>query len=206
MKYSVDWPTLKAFAVARNLSIQWFVSGNLYLICAIDNKLVLKTQIPIVNPAPAESSQADFEANFKNSGNGILTTTTQPFASKVLQSGQSLYKRITGTSKSMQQGSNTFSWVQSAYSHVKFTAIEVINAEIGDTCNLVVLDTSTGTYSGIPSAPLNQFAFNINLCPQFYRYQSEFDADIYQNLQIQIVYNSVSPKTVYFNLDFNQVK
>lgn len=119
---------------------------------------------------------------------------------------KNIFKRFTGISQPLNQGSNTFMWTQANFPWVKFLGVEVIGAELGDTCDLYVLDTTTGTYSGVPNYQLNQFGFTVNVGPSFYKRESSFDADMYQGLQIKFVYNSVSAKTVYINFDMNEVK
>lgn len=119
---------------------------------------------------------------------------------------KNLFKRFTGIAQALSAGANTFIWAQSAFPWVKFLGLEVLNGEIGDTCDLYVLDTPTGTYSGVPNYPLNRFAFTANIAKDFYKHTSEYDADMFQNLQIKFVYNSVSAKTIYINFDMNEVK
>jgi hypothetical protein len=204
MKLNVSWTDLKSFTTSRGLSIQWVIYNNMYALVAssIDNQVKLLCQLPM----DGNDDQVDFETNFKPNGNKSCPILIQPFASKTLPNGKSLFKRFTGTSFSLVPGGNTFTWTQSSFPLVKFLGIEVINGEIGDTCSLFVLDTTTGTYSGYPNAPLNQFAFNANVAPSFYKHTSEYDSDMYQNLQIKFVYNSVSSKTIYINFDMNEVK
>ena len=144
-----------------------------------------------------------------NQTQSVAVQQSPAFAAKtVIVNGvsKSLYKRFTGSSFALTQGSNTFTWTQASFPWVKFLGIEVIGAELGDTCSLYVLDTASGTYSGHANYPLNQFAYNANVAPSFYINESSYDADMYQNLQIQFVYNSISAKTIYINFDMNEVK
>lgn len=119
---------------------------------------------------------------------------------------KNLFKRFMGISQALAVGPNTFIWTQAAFAWVKFLGIEIINGEVGDTCDLYVLDTSTGTYSGYPNVALNRFAYSANIAPSFYKHTSEYDADLFQNLQIKFVYNSISAKNIYINFDMNEVK
>ena len=203
MQIKANWTDLKNLAVAHGSSIQWVISGNAYLLAVANGPFFLTSSIPITNPAGTD--QADFETNFKPRGNQPITQTTQAFAAKTLPSGQSLYKRFTGISQTLQAGQNTFTWTNN-YNAAKFLALEIINAEVGDMCSLYILDSATGTYSKVPNYPLNQFAFNANIPSNFYRYDSEYDAEIYLGMQVKFVYNSVSAKTIYVNLDINEVK
>jgi hypothetical protein len=204
MQMGVDWATIKSFAQARSISIQFVQTADTYYLFAIDGPAELCSQITI--SSPASSDQTDFETNFKPSGNKSQPIQVQPFSSKALPNGKKLFKRFTGTSFALTTGSNTLTWTQSTFPWTKFVGLEIIGASAGDTCDLFVLDTATGTYSGVPNYPLNQFAYNANLPTEFYRHVSEYDADLYQNLQIQIVYRSVDAKTIYINFDMNEVK
>lgn len=139
----------------------------------------------------------------------IGINSTPAFAAKTVTINgvtKNLYKRFTGISQVLAIGPNTFTWSQSTFPWVKFKGLEVIGGEIGDTCDLYVLDTPTGTYSGVPNYPLNRFAYAANIAPEFYKHESEYDADMYQNLQIKIIYTSVTAKTIYINFDMNEVK
>lgn len=139
----------------------------------------------------------------------IGISSTPAFAAKTVIIGtaiKNLFKRFTGITQTLAIGSNTFIWTQSAFPWVKFLALEVIGGELGDTCDLYVLDTSTGTYTGVPNYTLNRFAYTANVAPTFYRHTSEYDSDLYQNLQIKFVYTSISAKNIYINFDMNEVK
>lgn len=139
----------------------------------------------------------------------IISNSLPAFSAKTLTINgvvKNLFKRFTGMSQVVAAGSNTFTWTQANYPWIKFVGIEVIGGEVGDNCDLFILDTATGTYSGHANYQLNQFGYTANIAPSFYRHVSDYDADIYQNLQMKFVYNSVSAKTVYINFDMNEVK
>jgi len=145
----------------------------------------------------------------QNTSQLVSVNSAPAFASKTITVNnvtKSLYKRFTGINQALSVGANTFTWTQANYPWVKFLGIEVINAEVGDTCDLYVLDTATGTYSGHANYPLNQFAYGANVSPTYYKHVSEYDADVYQGLQIKFVYTSISAKTIYINFDMNEVK
>lgn len=132
-------------------------------------------------------------------------TPTLPFAAKTYGS-KKLYKRVVGIQQAVALGvDTTFTWV-CTFPWVKFMAVEIMGGETGDTCSFFVLDTSAGTYSGVPNAPLNQFGFTANVAKDFYEQRSEFDADIYQGLQIQMVYHSKSDKIIGVNFVMNELK
>jgi hypothetical protein len=155
----------------------------------------------------------DFESNYLPLANafkvGVEIAAMPAFANKKLNVNgvqKSLFKRVVGISQAVTQGETEFSWTQSMYPWAKFLGIEVIGGETGDSCSLFVLDTAEGTYSGVPNYPLNQFGFSVNISKDFYKRIAEYDADIYQGLQLKFVYNSVSDKNVYMNFDLNEVR
>lgn len=119
---------------------------------------------------------------------------------------KNLYKRFVGAQFTLEQGVNTFTWTQASFPWCKFLGIEVIGGETGDVADLYVLDTATGTFSGVPNYTLNKFGYSANVAPGFYHHSSEYDADIYQGLQIKFVYTSISAKTIGINFDMNEVK
>lgn len=127
-----------------------------------------------------------------------------PFAAKNVGS-KSLYKRVTGIQQSLNQGSNTILFTVS-YNWAKINGIDVVGSEVLDLVSFYVLDSTTGTYTGTANLQLNQFGFNVNLPKDFYSFKSEFDADLYLNMQVKIVYNSVSTKNIGINFILNEVK
>lgn len=135
----------------------------------------------------------------------IISVASIPaFAAKTFGT-KSLFKRVVGVRSSLAVGDNTILYTET-FPWVKFMAIEVMGGETGDYVSLYILDTTTGTFTGVPNYQLNQFGFTANISKDFYSQKSEFDADIYAGLQIKIVYNSVSAKTVGINFIMNEVK
>lgn len=200
---SVSWTDLKAFLDSRSLLCQWIVINNSYRIFANDGGFGLNCIIPM--DGTAATDQAAFEASYKTAGNKSPTQgSSSPFASKTIGT-KNLYKRVTGMKFPVVMGSNNLNYV-ATFPWVKFTGIEIINGEVGDFISLYVLDTATGTYSTVPNAVLNQFGYSVNVIPVSYVHKSEFDADIYQGLQIKMVYTSVSVKTIGVNYIISEVK
>jgi hypothetical protein len=208
--FRIDWsnPKVDIGQVETLVSVNL---GGIYDGLRIENGYLY-----VITTSPMTSDQEDAVKSIVYSLNSQPTqivVQSQPphsaFASKTIVINgvtKSLFKRFTGTSFPLSAGTNTCTWTQSAFPWVKFLGIEVIGAELGDTCDLYVLDTSTGTYSGHANYPLNQFAYGANLAPGYYRHVSEYDSDMYQNLQIKFIYNSVSAKMIYINFDMNEVK
>ncbi len=130
---------------------------------------------------------------------------SSPFASKVLSNGKKLFGRVHGENYTLESGENTKEFVI-PYPQVKFNEIEIIGAEIGDNSNLKILDTATGTYSGVNNYELNQFGFDVYISKDFYRRKSNYDADLYTGMRICIEYNSVSAKDICINFVLHEVK
>lgn len=116
-----------------------------------------------------------------------------------------LYARNHGIQQALSAGSNTISYTIS-YPWVKMIGVEVVNAEALDYVDLKVKDTAQGTYSGTPNSVLNQFAYSHNIPKDYYIRLSQFDADIYQGMVVEVTFNSVSAKTVGVNFIMNEVK
>jgi hypothetical protein len=160
---------------------------------------LVNNHIPIYPEIPVQTQPVEV----------VSMPSQTPYASKtIVISGvtKKLYKRFTGISQALSAGSNTFTWTQANYPWVKFMGIEVVGAETGDTCSFYILDTATGTFSGVPNYQLNQFGYSVNIAKDFYKRLAEYDADIYQGLQFKFVYTSISAKTIYINFDMNEVK
>ena len=134
----------------------------------------------------------------------ISVASTPAFASKNFGT-KALFKRVVGQQYALTIGDNTLLYTET-FPWVKFMSLEILNGEFGDYVSLYILDTSTGKLTGVPNYQLNQFGFSCNIAPGFYQHRSEFDADIYQGLQIKIVYHSVSAKTIGVNYVMNEVK
>lgn len=66
---TVDWVTLKAFATARGLSLQWVDLGDTYWIVGVDGPFTLECTLV---KALQTDEVVDFETNFKATGNRQL--------------------------------------------------------------------------------------------------------------------------------------
>lgn len=143
--------------------------------------------------------------NFLKETNKQVEATQYPFASKTLSSGKKLYKRVHGQSASVTttQSSHKFTV---PYVSCKITGVEIINAEVGDFVDFYILDTITGTVTTVPSYPLNQFGYNVYMSSDFHREVSNYDADLFMGLQVEVKYTSISSKTVYFNYILHELK
>lgn len=76
------------------------------------------------------------------------------------------------------------------YGHVKFNGISILNGNNGDTCNLKVLDNSTGLFSSIPDYTLDQFGYDWNVMASGTKEMLPYVADLYQTMRIVIEYTN----------------
>lgn len=139
----------------------------------------------------------------------VLTLPQQnPFSAKqLLVDGviKKIFTRLTGIQANVQIGDNTIIYTI-PYTWMKISGMAIINGETLDIANFYVLDTTTGTYFGTPDAVLNQFGINVNISKDFQKHKSNYDADIYQGMQLKVVYNSKSAKTIGINFDLHEIR
>lgn len=198
----VSWSEFKSFITSRSLSAQYVTIGENYHLKAFDGFFNLNCLLPI---GIADADTTDFETNFKANGNKAQPQQALPFASKTLPNGKKLYKREHGIQQALTTGSNNIVFTV-PYPWVKIIGMEIIGGTILDKCDLNILDSTSGTYSGVANYKLNQFGFNVNVSADCYEEQNAYDADLYYGMQIQIVYTSVSDKTIAINFNLSEVK
>lgn len=188
-------------------------------------------QIPAI-AMPLWSSNSDVIQNISN-GNLLLTSngvditniseaidilkgitpkqvqsSSFPFADKRLQDGKKVFTRIHGVSGSVQNQPDNIDFTV-PYNNCKITGIEIINGDIGDKATFQVLDTPTGTISGVSNYLLNEFGTNVAISKGFYKYKSDYDADLIKDMTLRIQYDafdSLVAKTVYINFFLHEVK
>lgn len=203
---NVDWLTFKSVVTAQSLAFKYVNLGATYYMYT-ENATPIACHLDITTPAGVE--QADFETNLKPKGNRSTTVTLTPFADKVLPNGKRLFTRVHGTSATVSGAPDTIDF-EIPYAMCKLTGIDIINGELGDKINLKILDTVSGTISGVPNMVLNQFAYNVNIASNFHKFESRYDADMIQGLRIRVEYDAVTPdllpKIIYVNFYLHEVK
>jgi hypothetical protein len=209
------WTLWKSLINIKSFVPQLYENSELYQIWGYDLPevhvcFIYKNEVPqyIIDSgysqAQNDADKLDFEANFKSKCNGKISNVQSPFADKSIGT-KKIYKRVHGIQQSLIVGNNDIFFTIS-YPWVKITGIELIGGEILDRASFHILDTTTGTYSTVPNFMLNCFGFDVNMKKDYYSHLSEYDADLYQGMQIKIVYNSISEKTVGINFLLNEVK
>lgn len=202
---TVSWKAIKQFATERLLSIQYVEDGNNYHLIVFDKYFSLKTTLSkLVNIEEV----TDFESNYKVTGNSKLEQpltigSIPPSAAKTI-GNKKLFKRVKGLQMVTVPGLNNLIWTVDM-NWAKLIGIEFINAQAGDKCSLVILDRIVNPIYGIPNQQLNQFGFDVNIAKDLYIHRSEFDADLYLDLQIKLIYTSTNNNTVGVNFIMNEV-
>jgi len=135
------------------------------------------------------------------------SSTVQPFANKVLENGQKLYRRKHGLAGNIPANSSAKITLIVPYATCKMDKIEVVGGQSLDKVNLKVLDTTTGNYSGTPNLLLNQFGFNVYVAANYYEDHSNYDAELYLNMQIELEYfnDQASAIDIGFNVVFHEM-
>lgn len=199
----IIWSEFKKAVDERGLSIQYIVHQGNYLLKAIDGAFILDCSLPI---GVGDADTTDFETNYKANGNRSPSSSLSAFSSKTIGT-KKLYKRVTGIQTPVTIGTNTITYAI-PFAWAKITGIEITNGSALDTVSLYVLDTASGpTYTGYPNnTVLNQFGYSVNVSKDYYSYKSEFDADLYQNMQIKLVYDSTTIKNIGINFILTEVK
>jgi hypothetical protein len=193
------WSALKTLSASKAIAMQYVEEDRIYRVFVPDSPIIFSTEILI-----GTDDATDFETNYKaktNTPNAILPS---PYASKIYGT-KKLYARNTGKQFTLTTGSNDLVYT-ATYPWVKFSAMECIGGEALDYGELKVYDSASGTYSGVANALLNQFGYTLNIGPEFYKRESQFDADLYAGMVLKITYNSISDKTIGINYIMNEVK
>lgn len=197
------WTEFKTLVIGtKQLKFQYTENSTSYELYANESVFVWNTTV-----LKATSDCTDFEANHKANGNQkiMLDVGTMPaFASKTFGT-KKLFKRVIGFTQALTTGANTVSWTCS-FPWVKLMALELVGGEIGDIADLKVKDSNAGLITGVPNYLLNQFGWSYNIYGNYSKHYSEFDADLYAGLVIEITYTSISNKTIGVNIITNEVK
>lgn len=194
-------PSLGFFQIPENLISEY--TSDSQLISDLASLIVKMSSDGISTLSGSGSDHVDFLKNLIPATIAINSLTA--FASKILPDGKKLYKRYWGIQAAVDSGENTIIYTI-PYPQVKIIGVDILYAETLDTISLFILDSTTGTYSTIPNYILNQFGFDVNISKDFFRQESNYDADLFQDMQIKIVYNSQSAKTIGINFNLSEVK
>lgn len=136
--------------------------------------------------------------------NEVLVLSNPAFSAKTVGT-KKLYSRSTGAKYTVVVGANTLDFVV-PYNEVKFNGLQICNGKVGESVNLKVLDTPTGTISGVPDYQLNQFGYSVNMPDGFYQRESAYDADLIKDLKIRMEYTATEARYLYVNYLIHELK
>ena len=207
-----DWTEFKKY-LDRGFSAQELTDddneGQVKLI-VVDGALTIYFRIYKGNETDDTSAEwTEYKTNYQPNANQPIYQDRLPFASKKLPDGKSLFSRIHGIKLTTDGTSNAQKVTFTVpYISAKITSTEIIGAELGDRIDFKILDTVTGTVTTIPNFLLNQFGFGVYPSKERYEQKSEYDADLFLGLQLEVTLTPVNTtiRDVYFNLVLHEVK
>ena len=208
IEVKLSYSDFKAQIALRETSVQYIQLSYGYDLYLIDGALVLTTV------AKDSADVTDFENNYKTTGNSKSVLRSAPFASKILESGESLFKRVHGVSQTIAAITTANIDFIVPYPKVKFSGAHLIGNVKGNTLDFTVHDTPTNTISGLDvntygaNFKLNQFGYDIYMPDGQYENTSNYDADLYQDMIIRCTYtnNDSNPVTIGMNVELHEVK
>jgi hypothetical protein len=130
-----------------------------------------------------------------------------PFASKELPNGKTLHIRNHGYSFTLAANTETYYSVTVPYNHAKINEAEVHWAPEGVFADMKIKDDTSGTYSGVANAVLEQYGDNVCVREGFFQETSPYDADIYLGMVLEFRFNNTSAveKIIGINIKFHEV-
>lgn len=133
------------------------------------------------------------------------------FASKkIVVNGvvKSLFKRVHGVNASIGSGQTVNIDFSVPYTTSKFTAAEIMGADIGDVLDFTVHDDANNQYSGLSvqtygaNVQLNKFGFAVEMPPGgFYQNTSNYDADLYYGMVVRCRFTNNGNATKYIGMN-----
>lgn len=139
----------------------------------------------------------------------VQSIQSSAFASKILADGTHLFKRKHGVVGGIVQPGSTGGFLFTIpYNSCKITDVEVVGSKLNDQVNFKIHDTSTGLISTVPYYPINQFGYDVFVSEGIFRESSNYDADLFLDLNLGMEYtnNGTTPVTVNFNVTLHEVK
>jgi len=154
------------------------------------------------------SDQVNALKNLSSDVNIISNNSEQqPFASKILSNGKRLFRRKHGIAQVIPANSSAVISMTVPYASCKINKAEIVNCSAGDMVDFKIYDTSAGTISGITDHMLNQFGFSVVMPDNFYEDESNYDADLIQDMKVKFTYtnNSNLDRNIGINVTFHEI-
>lgn len=128
------------------------------------------------------------------------------FSSKYVSNGR-LFKRKHGYEFNAINNSQTKYSITVPYVNCKIDSVEIIGCTKADKVDFKVLDDALGSITTVPNSLINQYGFEVRLPDNFYKDQSKYEADLVQNMVLELTYynNENIDKTICLNIDFHEV-
>ena len=195
----IQWPIFKTFIFNRNLSIQYIDIDNNYYLYAIDGVFSLSCLIP-KSDSPS-TDQADFETNFKPSGNKKFEQDSNPLVNTDLFKLNAVGFSGVGTNGTTSNIDYKFSAIR----YIRGLELILENHVPGDKVCLQIVDVDNLLGAGAGYV-ITEFADNWNIASDK---QSQglimqpFRAKIPAGFYLRIEYHSTGSTDV--NVRFNMV-
>ena len=197
-------PSKDFYAIPENLVLSWandvnvnlmIISGD--LIVSVDGVNKIEDVVTALNYFKGITANVKVES----------MPQSNPFARKVLDCGGKLYRRKRGIRQICAGNSDTIISYIIPYTKCKIDEIEIINCSGNDCGDFIVKDSISGTYSGVPNKILNQFGFDVCFSDLYYSDSSQYDAELYQGMQVEIVYKNkeTDSKNIGINLTLHEI-
>jgi len=179
----------------------YFANSDAFILALTQNKLEVYNDTLKISGV---SNAINFLKGELVDSAGVPVLVQMPFASKTMN-GKKLFKRVHGMQVNCVQGENIFEFVI-PYGQVKINGLEMIGGQNNDKVDLEVYDTPTGLVSGFPNVKLNQFGFSVNVSKDFYEHKSEYDADLFLNMKLEVHYFAQQAGLIGINFLLNELK
>jgi hypothetical protein len=131
-----SWAEVKTFSAARYANLQYVSLNGYYLVTASDGPLTLYCRIPISAEPLAESEQYDFERNYKQNCNKILSIE-RPFADPLFRTKVNACEQIASISPG-ESSSVDFRMPEELYLYGG--NIIIVNPQLGDFIQCSIYD------------------------------------------------------------------
>lgn len=142
---------------------------------------------------------ADFMANWAPKQPARVGDPT-PFANKKI-GAKALFKRVFGVKKTITPADNKITW-SVPVSWLKINAVQVVGSNGLLKADFIIKDTPAGTYSGVSNYVLNQMAFETVIPNGFFEERSQYDADLYLGMVIEVPFYDVPAEGLSVGVNF----
>ena len=205
-----DYNDFESNILSKGLKHYSYTKEKRTFLIAIDGPLTFTHTL-------SRQNQDKYNENLKAKSNQRFgdEVLSNPFSSKTID-GKKVFRRKHGMVKDCGPGNTFFEFVV-PYNQVKINELEITNGVAGDAVDLIVYDTPQGHVQismgvppehAVPSAPLNQFGFDVSVPNGFFHDQSSYDADLIKDMKIVVVYKNNGNSSVKngANIDYHELK